>query len=168
MFSMRCSSCLTPKPKFTDPITSDHLLISKTTKNDGRSKPSEITDDEAEMVINTKSYGKDTRSLRQRGNQPHVLKMGEKKFFENIDIAIISTQMNNEIYTFTLVNPEGRETLLMTTEYNWKKMYHDSAYPHPDLTPPTEEERAVVFSESYSPTPPSLYRRIKQKISAMF
>ena len=94
--------------------------------------------------------------------------MGEKKFFENIDTASISTQMNNEIYTFTLVNPEGRETLLTTTEYNWKKMWHESAYPHPDLTLPMEEEQAIVFSEPYSPTPPSLYRRIKRKILPMF
>jgi len=151
-----------------DPITSDHLPISKTMKNDGRSKPSETIDDEAKTVINMKSYGKDTRSPRQRGNQPHVLKMGEKKFFKSTDTASISTQMDNKIYTFTLVNPEGRETLLTTTEYNRKKMWHASAYPHPDLTLPTEEEQTVVFSEPYSPTPPSLYRRIRRKSSAMF
>jgi len=137
-------------------------------KNDGRSKPSEIIDDEAETAINTKSYGKDIWSLRQRGNRPRVLKMEEKKFFKNIDTAFTLTQMDNEIYTFTLVNPEGGETLLTTTQYNRKKMWHTSAYPHPDLAPPTEEEQAIVFSEPYSPTLPSLYRRIKRKISAMF
>jgi len=113
------------------------------------------------MAINTKSYGKDIRSPRQHGNRPCVLKTEEKKFFKNIDIAFTSTQMDDTIYTFTLVNPEGKETLLTTTQYNQKKMWHASAYPHPDLTPPTEEERAVVFSEPYSPTLPSLYRRVK-------
>ena len=165
---MQCSSCLTPKPKFTDPTTSDHLPTSKMTKIDGRSKLSKTINDEAETAINTKSYVKATQLLRQRGNQPRVLKTEEKKFFKNIDTAFTLTQMDNKIYTFTLVNPEGKETLLTTTQYNRKKMWHAPAYPHPDLVLPTEEEQAVVFSEPYSPTPPSLYCRVRQKISAMF
>jgi len=160
MSSMQCFSCLTPKPKFMDPIASDHLLTSKTMKNYGRLKPSEIIDDEAEMAINTKSYGKDIRLPRQYGNRPCVSKMEEKKFFRNTSITFISTQMDS-VYIFTLVNLEGKEILLTTTQYNQKKMWHVSAYPHPDLTPPTEEEQAIVFSEPYSPTLPSLYRKIK-------
>jgi len=108
---MQYSSCPTPKPKFMDPIISDHLPTLKMMKNDGRSKPSEIIDDEAETAINTKSNGKATRLPRQRGNRPRVLKMEEKKFSKNTDTASISTQMNNEIYTFTLINPEGKEIL---------------------------------------------------------
>ena len=138
--SMQCSSCLTLKPRFMDPITSDHPPTLRTMKNDGRSKLSEIIDDKAETVINMKFYGKVIRLPRQRGNQPRVSKTEEKKFFKNTDIAFILTQMDDKIYTFTLVNPEGKETLLTTTQYNQKKMWHTSAYPHPDLAPPTEEE----------------------------
>ena len=165
---MQCSSCLTSKPKFTDPTISDHLLISKTTKNDGRLKPSEIIENEVED-INTRSYGKAIRLPRQRGNRPRVLKTEEKKSYKNTDTASTSIpKMDDKIYTFTLVNPEGKETLLTTTKFAPKEVYRESPYPHPELTPPTEEERAVIFSEPYSPTPPSLLRRIRRKISAMF
>ena len=139
---MQCSLCLIPKLKFTDPTISDHHLISKTMKNDGRSEPSETTKDGAEAVTNTKSYGKAIRLPRQRGNRPRVLKMEEKKFFKNTDTASTSIppKMDNKIYTFTLVNPEGKETLLTTTQYIPKKVWHASAYPHPDLAPPMDEE----------------------------
>ena len=70
--------------KFTDPTISDPHLTSKTTKNDGKLKPSLNIENEAED-ISTMSYGKAIRLWKHHGNQPRVLKMAQKTSFKNTD-----------------------------------------------------------------------------------
>ena len=60
--------------------------------------------------------------------------------------------MDNKFYTFTLVDPEGQEMILTTTQPVHKKVYHSS-----DLSPMTDEEHALIFTMPYSPPLPSLY-----------
>ena len=69
--------------KYMDPIISDHLLISKMMKNDGKSKLFSDTENEAEDT-NTLSYGKAIRLQKHHGNQPHVLKTVQKKSLKSI------------------------------------------------------------------------------------
>ena len=73
--------------KYTDPTTSDHYLISKMMKNDGKSKLSLNIENEAKDT-NTMSYGKAIRLQKHCGNQPCVLKMAQKTSFKNIDTEI--------------------------------------------------------------------------------
>ena len=84
MFSIQCSSCLTLKTKFMDPISSNHLQTSKMMKNDGKSRLYLITND-ADEDTNTTSYGKDGRSLMQCRNLLHVSKMVAKPYSKNIN-----------------------------------------------------------------------------------
>jgi len=54
--------------------------------------------------------------------------------------------MANKFYTFTLVDPEGKEMVLTTTQFIPEKVFISSAYPHPDLLPMTDKDRAIVFA----------------------
>ena len=85
--------------KYTDPTISDHHLISKIMKNDGKSKPSLNIENKAED-INTMSYGKAIRLQKHHGNWPHVSKMVQKTSFKNINAKISHnhiTDMSNFI-----------------------------------------------------------------------
>ena len=73
--------------KYTDPIISDHHLILKTMKNNGKLKLSLNIKNEAND-INTMSYGKAIRLQKHCGNWPHVSKMAQKTFFKNIKTEI--------------------------------------------------------------------------------
>ena len=73
--------------KFMDLTSSNHHLILKTMKNDGKSKLSLNIKNEAED-IDTTSYGKAIQLLKHRGNQPRVLKMAQKTFFKITDTNI--------------------------------------------------------------------------------
>ena len=70
-----------------DPTTSDHHLISKMMKNDGKLKLSLNIKNKAEDT-NTMSYGKAIWLWKHRGNRPHVSKMAQKTSFKNIDTKI--------------------------------------------------------------------------------
>ena len=69
--------------KYMDPTISDHHLTLKMTKNDGKSKLSLKTENEAED-ISTMSYGKAIRLQKHHGNRPCVSKMVQKTSFKNI------------------------------------------------------------------------------------
>jgi len=76
--------------------------------------------------------------------------------------------MANKFYTFTLVNPQEKETVLTTTQFIPKKVFIPSTYPHPDLSPMTDEDQAIIFATSNIYTPPRPQRTLRRKISAMF
>ena len=91
-----------------DPTISDHHLISKMMKNDGKLKQSLNIKNEAED-INTMSYGKAIQLWKHRGNRPCVLKMAQKTSFKNIKTEIsynhITDMSNFIIPKITLTCP---------------------------------------------------------------
>ena len=80
--------------KFMDPTTSDPRLILKMTKNNGKSKPSLNTENEAEDT-STMSYGKVIQLQKHHGNWPRVLKMAQKTSFKTIDTDMIYNHPTN-------------------------------------------------------------------------
>ena len=95
-----------------DPIISDHLLTSKMMKNNGKSRLSLNTKNEAKD-INTSSYGKAIRLRKHRGNRPHVLKTARKKSLKSINTDISYNHVQNiklmasQIPIIVVTDPEG-------------------------------------------------------------
>src|SRR6266446_3148047 len=87
--SMRPSLCRIRKQTYTDPISSDLLRISRTTKNGTKWKQFSDTKNEGED-IDTMSSGKDIRSRKHRGNQQRVLMAVAKKSLTSISAATTS------------------------------------------------------------------------------
>ena len=156
-----------------DPTISDHLQTSKMMKNDGKSRLSLNIENEAED-INTSFCGKAIRLLKHRGNRPRVLKMVQKKSSKSINtdtsynhiwnIKLMASQ--NPIIVVT--DPEGRHWEPTIYQPEPKKKFYLMPGLYPELTLPTPEERSIIATTPYTPTPPSFLRSVKRKISAMF
>ena len=85
--------------KYTDPTISNHLLISKMMKNDGKSKPSLNIENEAKD-ISTMSYGKAIQLWKHHGNWPRVSKMAQRKSLKSIKIETsYNHTQNTELMT---------------------------------------------------------------------
>jgi len=75
-----------------------------------------------------------------------------------------------KIPILVLTDLEGRQMTLIIHEPVLRKKEVFRLVPslYPDLAPPTEEELAAISTTPYVPTPPSFFRTIRQRISAMF
>jgi len=96
------------------------------------------------------------------------------EFFRHASTIIASTSdpisMAFEIPTLVLTDPEGRQMTPIIQEPVLKKKEVFRLVPslYPDLAPPTEEELIAISTTPYVPTPPSFFRTIRRRISAMF
>ena len=162
---MQCYLCHIRKPKLTDPTSSDHHQTLTMMKNDGKSKPYSITKNEAEG-INTTSNGKAMTSRKQRGNQPRVSKAVAKKFSKSTASDTASTPSmtttNDELYTITLIDPEGKET----TIWPWKP-YQFKEGLYPELSPPTKEELVWINAGLGPPPKKSIVKKISRELRSI-
>ena len=69
--------------------------------------------------------------------------------------------MDKGLCIITLTDPEGNQTRLLPAQP--KKAFKWSAYPHPDLSPMTEEERAIITAGLQPLLSRSLIKRISMK-----
>ena len=168
MYSTQCYSCHTRKPRPTDLTSSDHRQTSTTTKNDGKSKPYSTTENEAED-INTTSSGKAMTSQKRRGNQPCVSKAVVKKFFKSTATNTASTPSiattNVELYTITLIDPEGKETTIWPAP-PWKHHPFKLGL-YPELSPPTEEELVWINARLGPPPKKSIIKKISREFRSI-
>ena len=67
-----------------------------------------------------------------------------------------------------VTDPEGRHWEPTIYQPEPKKKFYLTPGLDPELAPPTPEERSIIATTPYTPTPPSFLRTVKRKISAMF
>jgi len=98
--------------------------------------------------------------------------MAVKKFSESIAIvtALIPNleSMTSEIPIIVVTDPEGRHWQPTIYQMEPKKVFYLAPGLYPELAPPTAEERDIIATTPYDPTPVSFFRSIKRKISALF
>ena len=128
-----------------DPTTSDPHLISKTMKNDGKSKPFLNTENEAEDT-STMSYGKAIQLQKHHGNRPCVLKMVQKTFFKNINTDIAynhSTDMSNFVILKVTLTCPSEEWPIQAKEAEEKVESRQAAFWDPPLASPSPFQKLV-------------------------
>ena len=76
--------------------------------------------------------------------------------------------MASQIPIIVVTDPEGRHWEPTIYQPEPKKKFYLAPGLYPELTPPTPEERNIITTTPYTPTPPSFLRTVKRKISAMF
>ena len=76
--------------------------------------------------------------------------------------------MTPQIPIIVITNPEGRHWEPTIYQPEPKKKLYLAPGLYLELAPPTPEERSIIATTPYTPTPPSFLRSVKQKISAMF
>ena len=76
--------------------------------------------------------------------------------------------MAPQIPTIVITDPEGRHWEPTIYQPETKKKFYLAPGLYPELAPPTPEERNIIATTPYTPTPPSFLRTVKRKISAMF
>jgi len=73
-----------------------------------------------------------------------------------------TTMMNDELYTITLIDPEGKET----TIWPWKPyQFKDGLYP--ELSPPTKEELVWINAGLGPPPKKSIIRKISRELKSI-
>ena len=76
--------------------------------------------------------------------------------------------MASQIPIIVVTDPEGRHWEPTIYQPEPKKKFYLAPGLYPELTLPTPEERNIIATTPYTPTPPSFLRTVKRKISAMF
>ena len=100
--------------------------------------------------------------------------MAQKKSLKSIntDISYNHTQniklMAPQIPIIVVTDPEGRHWEPTIYQPEPKKKFYLAPGLYPELALPTSEERNIIATTPYTPTPPSFLRSVKRKILAMF
>ena len=131
--------------KYTDPTISNHHLISKMMKNDGKLKPSLNIENEAED-INTMSYGKAIRLRKHHGNRPRVSKMAQKTSFKNTKTKISYnhiTDMSNFIIPKITLTCPSEEWPIRAREAEERAESRQAAFWMPPLVEPSLFKKAI-------------------------
>jgi len=72
------------------------------------------------------------------------------------------TTTNDELYTITLIDPEGNET----TIWPWKPYVFKTGL-YPELSPPTEEELVWINAGLGPPPKKSIVRKISRELKSI-
>ena len=76
--------------------------------------------------------------------------------------------MASQIPIIVITDPEGRHWEPTIYQPEPKKKLYLAPGLYPELALPTPEERSIIATTPYTPTPPSFLQTVKRKISAMF
>jgi hypothetical protein len=173
MCSTQHYSCHTPKQRSTAPTSPDLHRTLTMMKNDMKLKRSLIIGNEAED-ISISSSGKAMTSQKHRGNLPHVSRTAEKRLSESTATVTASIpnpeHMALEIPIIVVTDPEGQHWQPTIYQMEPKKVFYLAPGLYPELASPTAEERDIIATTPYVPTPVSvsLLRSVRRKISAAF